>query len=67
MAITFGTGKSYINITLSPRKLAGKDSLSNLVILHLICHQKVHSGPDGDFWKGKFLEVKGKLAPESST
>jgi len=39
-------------------KDGGSNSPSNLVILHLLCHQKVHYGGDTEQWKQHFYYIK---------
>lgn len=43
-----------------PRKEGGKDTPSNLIILHLPCHQKVHYAEIAtrNYWKDVFIRIK---------
>lgn len=36
----------------------GKDTFSNIIILHLTCHYRVHNGPDQQYWSTKFQQIK---------
>lgn len=42
-----------------PRKLGGKDRFSNIIILHLTCHHRVHYGLDTKEWTKIFQHIKG--------
>lgn len=42
-----------------PRKLGGKDTFKNIIILHLTCHHRIHYGSDQQYWTTKLQQIKG--------
>lgn len=45
-----------------PRKSGGKDTFSNLIILHLTCHHRIHYGTDQQIWVSKLQRIKRSSA-----
>jgi len=40
------------------RSLGGKDTFGNLLLLHSVCHRRVHYGGDTDLWRANLIRFK---------
>ena len=43
---------------ITERFLGGKDTFGNLLLLHSICHRRVHYGGDTDSWRAYLTKFK---------